>query len=116
MPDSEVERLKRLREKQLKERDPLAGERKFQKNLAIKEKRMRKPLSLTEDWKNVPYVIKLPLYALLGGVVGSVILSAMWSWAYAVYAGIGVTILIAIFAAVLGNALDLRNDIKKHLK
>ncbi len=116
MPDSESERLKKLRERQLNDRDPLVGERKFQRNMSVKEKRMQKPLSLAEDWRNIPYVVKIPLFAIALGIVGAIVLVRLWSWEYAVYAGIGATLGIALFGAVLGNAVDLREDIKKHLK
>ena len=116
MPDSEAERLKRLREKQLKDRDPLEHERKFQHNTSIKEKRMQKPISLKEDWRRVPYIVKAPLFAFIFGVIGTIVLIRLWDWQYAIYAGAGVTIGLILFGALLGNAIDLREDIKKHLK
>ncbi len=116
MPNSEDERLKRLRERQLTDRDPLAKERKFQRNISVKERRMQKPISFKEDWRNASYMIKAPLLALIFGIIGSAILTRLWDSPYAIYVGAGVTIGLILFAAVLGNALDLREDIKKHLK
>jgi hypothetical protein len=115
MPDSEAERLKRLREKQLRDRDPLEHERKFQRNSSVKEKRMQKPISLKEDWRKVSYTVKLPFFALIPGVIGTIILTSLWDSQYSTYIGTGLTIGFIIFAAVLGNAIDLREDIKKHL-
>jgi len=115
MPDQETERLKRLRDKQLNVRDPLIKERQFQRNMSVKEKRMRKPLSLQEDWRNIPYVVKAPLFALIFGVIGAIALVSLWSSPYAIYVGAGATVGLIIFGAVLGNALDLRENIKKHL-
>ncbi|MDD2922623.1 MAG: hypothetical protein PHQ36_10095 [Anaerolineales bacterium] len=116
MPESEAERLKRLRERQLRDRDPLANERKFQRNISIKEKRMQKPISLKEDWRNIPHVVKAPLFAFVLGIIGTIILVRSWDWEYAVYVGAGITIGLILFAAVLGNALDLRDKIKKNLQ
>ena len=116
MPDSEAERLKRLREKQLRDRDPLEHERKFQRNSSIKEKRMQKPISLKEDWRKVSYTVRIPLLVLILGIIGTIILPHLWDWQYATYAGAGITIIAILFGAVLGNAIDLREDIKKHLK
>ncbi len=116
MPDSEAERLKRLREKQLRDRDPLEHERKFQHNTSVKEKRMQKPISLKEDWRKVPYIVKAPLFAFVIGIIGTLVLTSLWDWQYAVYVGAGATIGFILFGAVLGNAIDLREDIKKHLK
>ncbi|GAB4540340.1 MAG: hypothetical protein Fur002_06940 [Anaerolineales bacterium] len=116
MSNAEQERLKRLREKQLQDRDPLANERKFQRNLSVKEKRMRKPLSLADDWRKMPLAIKAPIYALAAGLLISLALARFWDSPYALYVGIGITIALAVFSAMLGNALDLRDDIKKHLQ
>jgi hypothetical protein len=46
MPASDSERLKRLRQTQLVDRDPLVKQRKFQHDSVVKEKRMQKPFSL----------------------------------------------------------------------
>ncbi len=116
MPESETERLKRLREKQLRDRDPLERERKFQRNSSIKEKRMQKPISLREDWQKTPYIIKIPLYALIFGIIGTIILTNIWVSQYSTYTGAGATLILIIFGVVLGSAIDLREDIKKHLK
>jgi len=53
---------------------------------------------------------------LLLGIVGTIILVRLWDWQYAVYVGAGVTVGLMLFGAMLGNALDLREDIKKHLQ
>ena len=116
MPDSEAERLKRLREKQLRDRDPLEHERKFQRNSSAKEKRMQKPISLKEDWRKIRYIVKAPLYAFIFGIIGTIILTSLWDSQYAFYVGAGITMGLILFGAVLGNAIDLREDIKKHLK
>ena len=115
MPESEAERLKRLRDKQLAVRDPLIKERKFQRDMSVKEKRMYKPINLGDDWRNIPKVVKVPVFMMILGIIGSVILVRLWNWEYAIYVGIGATFGLALFGAVLGNALDLRDDIKKHL-
>lgn len=116
MPESETERLKRLREKQLRDRDPLERERKFQRNSSVKEKRMQKPISLKEDWGKIAHVIKMPIYALIFGGIGTIILTKVWISPYAIYAGAGATLVLLIFGVIVGSAVDLREDIKKHLK
>lgn len=116
MPESEAERLQRLREKQLRDRDPLEKERKFQHSSSLKEKRMRKPLSLAEDWGNIPQIVKVPVFGLIIGLIATYFIVRLWDWQYAIYVGVGATLFLIIFGAVLGNALDLREDIKKHLK
>ncbi len=116
MPESESDRIKRIRDRQIAARDPLVKERKYQHEMSVKEKRMRKPINLAEDWRNIPQIVKMLLFMIALGVVGTIALVRLWTWEYAVYVGIGATLGLSIFGAVLGNALDLRDDIKKHLQ
>lgn len=116
MPDSEAERLKRLRQRQLTDRDPLVKQRQFQHNSVIKEKRMRKSFSLKEAWNDIPHIVKSPLYGLLIGLIVTVILPKVWASSYAVITGTGATILFIIFGVIVGNTLDLRDEIRDQIK
>ena len=116
MTTQEQERLKRLREKQLQSRDPLAKQRQFQHSSSIKEKRMRKPFSMSKAWKDIPHVVKIPFYALILGVIVVFVLPTFWNSPYAVYAGAGITLVMIIFGVILGNSLDMRDEIKDHIK
>jgi len=116
MPESESEKLKRLRQKQLTDRDPLVKQRQFQHSSVIKEKRMQKPFSFKKAWSDIPHSIRIPLYGLIAGVLVIVILPNFWKSPYAIFAGVGVTLLLIIFGFITGNSLDLRDDIKKHIK
>jgi hypothetical protein len=116
MPESESEKLKRLRQRQLTDRDPLVKQRKFQQNSAVKEKRMQKPFSFKKAWDDIPHSIRMPFYGLIVGVFVIVILPNFWKSSYAIFAGLGITLLLIIFGFITGNSLDLRDDIRKHLK
>ena len=116
MPDQN-EQLKRLREKQLSDRDPLVKQRKFQHSSSVKEKRMRKPFSFSKAWgEDIPHVIKYPFYALILGVIIIFVLPTLWVSPYAIFAGLGATVLLMIFGVIVGNSIDLRDEIKKHIK
>jgi len=116
MPESESEKLKRLRQRQLTDRDPLVKQRKFQQNSAVKEKRMQKPFSFKKAWDDIPHSIRMPFYGLIVGVFVIVILPNFWKSSYAIFAGLGITLLLIIFGFITGNSLDLRDDIRKYLK
>lgn len=116
MSNQEQERLKRLREKQIADRDPLVKQRKFQQNHSVKTKRLRKPFKLGGAWKDIPHIIRTPFYALLIGVALIFILPEVWASPYAIWAALLVTAVLIVFALVLGNSLDLRDDIKDNLK
>lgn len=116
MSNQEQERLKRLREKQLQARDPLVKQRQFQHSSSVKERRMRKPFSLSKAWKDIPHVIKTPFYALMLGVIVVFVLPAFWDSPYAILVGAAITLIFILFGVILGNSLDMRDDIKNHLK
>jgi hypothetical protein len=116
MPDQESERLKRLREKQLADRDPMVKQRTFQHSSSVKEKRMRKPFSISKAWRDIPHIIKYPFYALILGVIIIFILPTLWDSPYAIYAGLAATVIFIIFGFILGNSIDLRDEINDNLK
>ncbi|WKZ34656.1 MAG: hypothetical protein QY332_13630 [Anaerolineales bacterium] len=116
MSDQEQERLRRLRERQLQSRDPLTKQRTFQRTISVKEKRMRKPFSFAKAWKDIPQIIKVPFYGLILGVAVIFVLPLFWDSPFAIYAGAGAALLFMIFGMILGNSLDLRDDIRKHLQ
>lgn len=116
MSDQEQERLKRLRERQIADRDPLVKQRKVQQNYSVKSKRMRKPFKLSGAWKDVPHIIRTPFYGLLLGVASIFILPELWDSPFAIWVAVILTVIFIVFGLVLGNSLDLRDDIKSHLK
>jgi hypothetical protein len=116
MSNQEQERLRKLREQQIKSRDPLTKQRKFQRNMSVKEKRMRKSFSLIQAWRDIPHIIKIPVYGLLLGIIITLILPSLWISPYATFAGAGITLILIVFGLTLGNALDLRDSIRDNIK
>lgn len=116
MSNQEQERLKRLRERQLADRDPLVKQRQFQHNTSVKEKRMRKSFSFVEAWGDLPHIFKVPFYGLIVGVLIVIVLPNIWKSPYAFLAGAAVTLLLIIFGLIVGNALDIRDRIKNNMK
>ncbi len=116
MPNQEQERLKRLRDGQLAARDPLIKQRKFQHDSAVKERRMRKPFSLSKSWGELPHIIKSPFYCLIIGIVVTAVLPNLWDSPWAFLVGAGLTLVFIVFGAVTGNSLDLRDRIRDNTK
>jgi hypothetical protein len=111
------ERLKRLRDKQLNARDPLVKQRQFQHSSSVKEIRMRKPFSFKKaPVEDIPHIVKMPFYGLLLGIVVLVILPNLWISKWAVIVAAGLTLGFIIFGVVMGSSLDLRDDIRRHIK
>ncbi len=116
MPKQEQERLKRLRERQLADRDPLVKQRQFHRESSLKEKRARKPFSFSQAWADFPHIVKVPFYGLLLGILVIIILPNLWDSKWAIIASAAVTLIFIIFGMVVGSALDLRDNIKDNLK
>ena len=111
----EQERLTRLRERQLSVRDPHEKQRKFQHNTAERERKRDVSVSPTEMWATIPNVWRGALLGLVGGILVFTLLPHYWisSWATPVAVILGVFLLAT--CVIIGNALDLRDNIKKNL-
>ncbi|MBK7449043.1 MAG: hypothetical protein IPP55_12145 [Anaerolineales bacterium] len=116
MSNQDQERLKRLREKQIADRDPLVKQRKLQQNYSVKSRRMRKPFKLTSAWKDIPHVIRTPLYGLILGMAAIIVLPELWDSFFAIWVALIIAVFLIIFGIILGNSLDLRDDIKDSLR
>lgn len=116
MSNQEQERLRKLREKQIADRDPLVKQRKVQQNYSVKSKRMHKPFKLTGAWKDLPHIIRTPFYGLLLGIVVIFILPELWVSPFAIWGAVLITVVLIVFGLALGNSLDLRDSIRDQLK
>ena len=115
--NNEQERLKRLRERQLADRDPLVKQKDFQRTSAGKARKAGgKKLSLGEEWRTIPNVYRSALIGFLIGVGVIIILPMLWNSSWAFWVGLGATVLLIVFGAVVGNALDIRERLKDSLK
>lgn len=113
--DPEQERLMRLRDKQVSARDPLVKNRKFNQMAAERERRRDKSISLLEFWEAIPQTARGGFLGLLVGLVLLKIVTAQWVSPLAMPVMVIVTIVVMILGVVIGRAVELRDNIKKHL-
>ncbi len=114
---NEQERLRRLRERQLTDRDPLAKQRQFQRTTAQKERRARgKRYTLGEAWRTIPHIYRSPFLGLLFGLVVMFILPVLWKSEWAFWAALGVTVFAILVGFLAGRAQDIRESLKDALK
>jgi len=109
----EQERLRRLRERQLADRDPHVKQRQFQRVSSQREKRLRKQsYSINKMWKDIPQTWKGFFYGLLLGVVALLVIPIFWqsSWSFAV--SLVILVVLILFGIVIGRAIDARENIK----
>lgn len=115
--DQELERLKRLRERQLADRDPHVKDRQFQRMSAAREKKIGKQsYSLKRMWGDIPHVWKGLFYGLVLGTLVFIVLPFFWTSSWVFPCSLAAIIFFAIFGAVVGNAVDAREEIKRLMR
>lgn len=115
MPDEE-EQLKRLRERQLADRDPHVKTRKRQQFNAERERKIDHSVSPIQAWQTIPRFWRSVTLALLVFGLGMVILPAIWDSSWAIPVAILIAVIYLVFAVIIGNALDTRDEIKRLTK
>jgi hypothetical protein len=110
--DPEQERLKRLRDRQLADRDPLVKQRQLQQYTAQRERRANKPLNLGEMWADIPKVWKGALLGIVAGLIALLVVPIFWTSTVALLCVAGGTLVVVIFGMLVGRALDWRDEVK----
>jgi hypothetical protein len=110
--DQELERLKRLRDRQLSDRDPLVKQRKFQRESVQRERRYKKSYSLGKMWKDIPHAWKGFFYGLVLGTVVLLIVPMFWISPWAIPCSAASIVVFALFGVMIGRAIDTRENIK----
>jgi hypothetical protein len=110
--NSEQERLKRLRDKQLADRDPGVKQRQYNRSYSVKNKRLAKKLTLKGMLADLPHVIKSTFIGLVLGLLVLWFLPQYWISRYAVPVSVFCIILFSGVGAMIGNTLDLRDNIR----
>lgn len=109
----EQERLRRLRERQLADRDPHVKQRQFQRVSSQREKRLSKQsYSLGKMWKDIPHVWKGFFYGLIVGLVVFLAIPLFWTSPWALTVSLLALVVIILFGILVGRAIDTRENIK----
>jgi hypothetical protein len=114
--NEELERLKRLRERQLTDRDPLIKQRQFQRSSAQREKKLKKPYPVSKMWKDIPHAWKGFFYGLVLGTAVFILVPMFWLSPWAFPCSVTVIVVLALFGVVLGRAIDTREEIKELIR
>jgi hypothetical protein len=115
--NQESERLKRLRERQLADRDPLVEQRQFQRSSAQRERRLsKKSYSFGRMWNDVPHAWRGFFYGVVLGTVVLIILPLFWLSPWAVPCSTATIVVFAIVGVIIGRAIDTRENIKDLIK
>jgi hypothetical protein len=110
--DDEVERLIRLRDQQLRARDPQMKDRKLQHGIAKRYRRSREPFSLKKLWTDVDQKWR---GIILGAFLGFIILVALPYFVksnWTEFIGIGVLLFLTFLGFAIGQAADARDELQ----
>ena len=110
--NQEQERLKRLREQQLRARDPKAKQRQYQHRIAERERNRDKSYSLGKLWRDIPLVLRYAIGGFLLGVLISLILPSFWDSPWVKTVSIIIVIALTAFSGIVGNAVAAREKVK----
>jgi Flp pilus assembly protein TadB len=115
MSNDEQERLKRLRERQIADRDPSVKKREFSRESAARERRAYRPLTLKEIWNDIPHIWKGLFYSLVLGLAAMYAITSLWESAWAWVASAFVLLFFLVIGLAIGRAADSRDEIKENL-
>ncbi len=111
--NDEQERLKRLRDRQLADRNPKVKQQQILNTYHRKERKARsKRYTLSEAWQTIPHIYRTPLLGLVIGVGVIFLLPFVWNSAWAFWVGVIATIVFILIGIAIGQALDLRDRLK----
>lgn len=109
----EVERLKALRDRQLKARDPLVKQRKIQKQVSIKYIRhANKQNPMKTIWSDLSYKWKGALYGLILGLLIFLIISNFFLDKIDVLIAAFIIPVLMVIGILFGVSFDWRDDLK----
>jgi hypothetical protein len=108
----EQEKLRRLRERQLTDRDPTVKQREFQRMSAHRERQQDKSYSLGRMWADIPHTWKGFFYGVTLGTILLIILPLFLTASWVIPCAAISIVLFGIFGLLLGRAVDTRDEIK----
>jgi hypothetical protein len=115
MPSQDSERLRRLRDQQLRTRDPLTKQRRLDGEISQKRRRMQQSFSFGGMWKDIPHRWK---GGFVGGLIGLAILliaPSVLEGSWGVCLGGAAVPFAAAVGFMIGRYEDTMEDIKKDL-
>src|SRR3990172_1286538 len=111
--NSEQERLRRLRARQLAARDPQSKARKLHAGISRKQRRAVEPFSLVRIWSEIPYIWRYAFYGFALGVLGVAVVPLLWKSPWAVPCSAVATLMLAMLGLFIGRAADARDSLKE---
>jgi hypothetical protein len=104
-----MERIRRIRERQLELRDPTVEQKKLQRNIAQKRRRNVEKFSFGALFGDIPKMVTGTLIGMLIGILIFLILPYLTDAGWVDIAGVVLTIFLTIFGFFYGRAMDAKD-------
>ena len=106
------DRLRRLKEQQIEDRDPHKKTRKLHRTIAEKHRRAQTPFSIGRLWGEVPQRWRGLFFGALLGVVVVVVLPMVLPSKWTMPCAAGAFLFLLVLGFLVGRGLDARDDLK----
>jgi VIT1/CCC1 family predicted Fe2+/Mn2+ transporter len=113
---NEIERLKRLRDRQIQLRDPQKAQQKLQSRIATKRRKSTRAFSIKEIMTEIPHKWWGILLGAALGVAVLIVLPYFMDSIWADLIGIGAILFLTILGYFIGQAMDVRDSLKDLMK
>ncbi len=110
--NQEQERLRRLKEQQIRARNPQKKQQQFQRMTAQRERKKDRSFSLARAWRDIPHIWRYSIYGFVLGILVLLILPLLWNSPSAQLCSFVAILVFTIFGGMVGNAIDVRENIK----
>jgi hypothetical protein len=111
--NDELRRLKRIRDQQIRARDPSVKQKKLQRTIATKRRKSVRKFSFLDILREVPHKIKGPIIGAVVGLLIFLFLPYFVETSWIDFVGIGAIIFLTMLGFFLGQALDARDSLKE---
>jgi hypothetical protein len=111
-PESEQERLRRLRDRQVAARDPQTKQRQLHGKIARKQRSSVASFSLGRIWSEIPNFWKGAFFGLAIGAIGIAVVPLVWVSPWALPCAGVIALFLAILGMIIGRAADTRDSLR----
>lgn len=108
------ERLRRLRDRQLADRDPGATRKEFQRRSLERDRRSFRPLTWKDTLAGFSPTGKAVFLAIVLGLMSTLLITSLWKSPWAWGGSIILDLFILVASLSIGQAIDSRNKMKDH--
>jgi hypothetical protein len=112
----DAERFKRIRDQQLRARDPQKAQRKMHRGIATRHKKSREPFNFQKIFTDVPRKWTGMILGACLGLLVMVILPSFVTGRWTSFIGLGVLVILTFIGFAVGQAADVKKDLEDLIK